>query len=1089
MIQKNYHIDGDFTTGFYEIIEDASFQYNYNNNAETLLIIYEKTWDEKKINLQRELIARFLPDALFFGTTSFSSVGVIAIEPVLKDETDICVLFFESKSAEVKLYDYEKYKNESDFGDAIGSDLAGVHHLKGVMTFISGLYINCDTVTDHIGSLIPEEVPIFGATSASIAMDFGERDIRENVSYVYDASGVYKKGAAIAAFYGLDLHLYATYNYGWTPVGQIMTITGMDSNYYVTEIDGRPAAEIYQKYLGLPPGQITPVNSCEFPLIIDREGLTVARIPVGCDDKGTLFFSAPLKTGEKVRFSYGLQMRIFSEIYEDSMAYLAFGPQAMFLTVCGNRIAFLKDQETHEIDFYKKICPSLTVVHGSSEIYHSSRRGGDLNSALVAVGIREGEPVSVEINDEDLMYETFSEELERSHGAIPLEFRLMNFMEAVTGDLIEMTRLANAANEAKSAFLSNMTHELRSPINAVLGMDEMVIRESDQDSVIDYAENIKTAGNSLLSLINDVLDMSKIEAGKMSIVDDEYQTASIVNDLVTLISGRAEDKGLELILDIDPTLPSAMVGDEVRIKQVITNILTNAVKYTEKGSVTLSIRIVRDDDEDSVAVRSVSGEPHEVIIEVHVKDTGIGIRQEDIGKLFAKFERIEEKRNKNIEGTGLGMSITTELLALMGSRLEVSSVYGEGSDFYFSLRQRVANDTPMGDYEEALRKVRANRKRYQESFTAPDARILVADDTPMNLLVIQNLLKKTMVNIDTCESGMEVLDVIKKERYDLIFLDDRMPTLTGVETLERMRETDHLNGEVPVIILTANSADDAKSFYMDKGFTDYLSKPIDPMILEDQLKKYLPEEKIHPAGEETSAEAVPRVLADEEAPAGSVQAADGTSPTAPSQTAYETSPADDDFMISTRDLYLDSLADNACELKSLYESEDWENYTIKVHALKSTSRIIGEEGLGSLAERMEAAGDGGDISFIKAHHTELINWYQSLYYKYRGILPDSLMGGGYQFGTEPGQHKADGNPGDLSGADISNNPIADERPEIPIDQLEEVFAAIHEYAKEFDDEAIENLLEPLKGYRIPDEAKERYDQIVRDVNRLNWDRL
>ncbi|MBP5200041.1 MAG: transporter substrate-binding domain-containing protein, partial [Schwartzia sp.] len=279
-----------------------------------------------------------------------------------------------------------------------------------------------------------------------------------------------------------------------------------------------------------------------------------------------------------------------------------------------------------------------------------------------------------------------------------------------------------AANVAKSQFLSNMSHEIRTPINAIMGMDEMIRREAEAPQIREYAENIRTASASLLSIVNDILDFSKIEAGKMEIIPVEYEISSVLNDLVNMLKTRAEKKGLTLDVEAAPDLPTLLYGDEIRIKQVATNVLTNAVKYTEKGGVTLRVSFEKMDGEN-------------IRLRFSVKDTGIGIKPEDIAKLFNAFERIEEKRNRTIEGTGLGMNITKKLLELMGSRLEVESVYGEGSTFSFAVEQGVVDWTPIGDFEQAFRRAVARQGAYHERFTAPEAKVLVVDDTKMNITV------------------------------------------------------------------------------------------------------------------------------------------------------------------------------------------------------------------------------------------------------------------------------------------------------------------------------------------------------------------
>ena len=393
---------------------------------------------------------------------------------------------------------------------------------------------------------------------------------------------------------------------------------------------------------------------------------------------------------------------------------------------------------------------------------------------------------------------------------------------------------AEAASEAKSSFLSNMSHEIRTPINAILGMNEMILREAKDESILEYSDTIKSAGSSLLSLINDILDFSKIEAGKIEIIPVEYDVSSVINDLVNMIRPRADAKDLILKLDIDRQIPRILNGDEVRLKQIITNILTNAVKYTEKGSITFSM-----------SHRKISSEPDAVFLDVSVSDTGIGIREEDIRKLFSKFERIDEERNRNIEGTGLGMSITQSLLKLMDSTLEVHSVYGEGSTFSFLLKQKVMSWDPVGDYEAAYRVHLKRQDRYEESFTAPSASVLVVDDNQMNLMVFKSLIKQTMITVDTAPGGDEGIVMSRRKKYDILFIDHMMPGKDGIETLREIREErGNLNASTPAISLTANAVAGARDQYIEAGFDDYLSKPIDSAQLEKMLMDLLPDDKL-----------------------------------------------------------------------------------------------------------------------------------------------------------------------------------------------------------------------------------------------------
>ena len=383
--------------------------------------------------------------------------------------------------------------------------------------------------------------------------------------------------------------------------------------------------------------------------------------------------------------------------------------------------------------------------------------------------------------------------------------------------------MAEQASRAKSNFLANMSHEIRTPMNAIIGLDEMILRESKEENTLIYASDIKSAGNTLLSIINDILDLSKIESGKMELVPVNYEVSSVINDIVNMTEKKAEDKKLKFTVDAKEDIPSVLNGDEIRIRQILLNIVNNAVKYTEKGSIDVKISFDRDAS----------------VLTAVVKDTGIGIRPGEKERLFDSFQRLDATRNRNIEGTGLGLNISKQLAEMMGGSIEVESEYGKGSVFTVKVVQKVADNTPMGDYSKRLEKARQEEKEYEGKLLAPNTRILVVDDNEMNIKVVRFLLKKSAIDIRSALSGAECIEMLKSEQYDVILLDQMMPGMSGIETLKTIRELQLADG-VPVIALTADAIAGARELYIEQGFTDYLSKPIIYEELEKILTKYLP---------------------------------------------------------------------------------------------------------------------------------------------------------------------------------------------------------------------------------------------------------
>ncbi len=522
-------------------------------------------------------------------------------------------------------------------------------------------------------------------------------------------------------------------------------------------------------------------------------------------------------------------------------------------------------------------------------------------------------------------------------------------------------REAQEASQSKSSFLANMSHEIRTPINTIMGMDEMILRETSESQVEGYALDIKTASLTLLSLVNDILDVTKIESGKMTIVESQYSFMSLMHDILNMTQIRAREKGLTVNVEVDSSVPCQLIGDDIRIRQILTNILTNAVKYTHQGHIDVSVK-----------VKSVEG--NRVELNFSVKDTGIGIKREDMDRLFKNFERLELSRNRNIEGAGLGMAITQNLLALMGTSLRVESHYGQGSTFSFNLQQGIADSQPVGDFGQRLSRMNA-AYQYSSSFYAPKAHFLIVDDNAMNRTVFVALLRETGVQITEASGGEECLKLICQNHYDMIFLDHMMPGMDGMETFKAMGS---LEGnkcmDTPVIALTANAVAGAKEEYLSAGFHGFLAKPIVSSQLERTIIDFLPADLVELREEEAAQRKKTVASKDDMDKLPAIEGIDW-------DYAISHIPNVEVLLATARDFY-GSLPNERSLLTGFmgdaFTDESLEAYRIRVHSLKGMSNTIGASGLGALARLCEKAAKEGDQARVRKLTPLLLEEMQGL---------------------------------------------------------------------------------------------------------------
>ena len=623
------------------------------------------------------------------------------------------------------------------------------------------------------------------------------------------------------------------------------------------------------------------------------------------------------------------------------------------------------------------------------------------------------------------------------------------------------------AAEMKSDFLANMSHEIRTPMNAVIGMAEMALREKMTDNAASYIKQIKSSGRNLLNIINDILDFSKIESGKMDIVVDHYEPLSEINDVANILISRVGSKPVELIVESDPNIPISLEGDMMRIRQIIVNLANNAIKFTKEGRVLLDLRYYKKSDE-------------EIVLQMHVKDTGIGIKEVDKYKLFTSFQQVDSKRNRNVEGTGLGLAITKRLLELMDGWIKFDSVYGEGSDFYFELPQRVTNFEPSvrvsepekicvvdcftngylkesleritqslkvryfanadteiegtkkvlvfeekeyseeikqrlkaddcegvilldfnSDFKPDIPNLRAIRKplstivlghvlnhesfSFTESgaltdfgFTAPDASVLIVDDNTVNITVAEGLISPLKMKVFTADSGEKAIDMVRKQYFDIIFMDHMMPEMDGVEATRIIRQEIVEAKDTPIIALTANAVSGAKEMFLKEGMNDFVPKPIELRTITASVKRWLPKNLII---ENTNPELV------DESTASNTEREALEIPGLDVASALELIGSEELYMKVAKD-YFKKIDESSLQISDAYGREDWKDYTIKVHALKSSSRQIGATELANLAEQLEKAGNERNLQFIEDNTGKVLELYDSVKEMLRPYFPD-----------------------------------------------------------------------------------------------------
>lgn len=596
---------------------------------------------------------------------------------------------------------------------------------------------------------------------------------------------------------------------------------------------------------------------------------------------------------------------------------------------------------------------------------------------------------------------------------------------------------AERANAAKTRFVANVSHELRTPINTIMGMNEMILRETPEggddgysNAVKIFSANIRQASELLLGLVNDLLDMSKLESGKMTLVETEYDICEMIRTIVTMIKIRSEAKGLGFVIEIDPKVPKRLYGDGGKIKQVVLNLLSNAVKYTDMGGFTLR-----------VTTAEIVGDTCRLLFVV--KDTGRGIKEDEIDKIFSAFERADEEHNTSIQGTGLGLHLSKQFATLMNGDISCASSYGRGSTFFFIAEQKIIDAEPVGTF--AFNECANKIEGYTPLFIAPKAELLAIDDNELNLEVIKGLLKEMEINVTTALSGKEGLTLMREKSFDVILLDHMMPDMDGIETLEQIRKE---FGGIPVIALTANASNDGGVFYKQHGFDDYLSKPVDFVALERMLQRYIPDELQEVQKASGNKPGNKLAISEEYSWLESVDGIDVK--TGLSNCATES------VFVKAIGTFYDTIDENIHVIEKALKDGDIKLFTIKVHALKSSARIIGAIELSEMARKLEDAGKAEDMDYISQNTSQALDLYSSFSTKLEKISIKSKD---------------------------------DDKPEIDPGELSEAYRVAKDFVNDMDYDSLEFVIKQLLEYKLPEKDAKLWEKFEKAFKNFDWDEM